>query len=141
MTHQSSSAEPLPVNELRLIVAELERTTNREHRTSRPSPPELVRWDAVLQAAHVLLDHGMPPAEVHKVLMTEDPEIIRRHMELHRERLEERLEDQRLIVGRIEALLVDAIRRRIGAPPIAIGSGERSDVRKAEHVGALARRA
>ena len=61
MTHQSSSAEPLPVIEPRLIVAELERATNRERRTSRPTH-ELVRWDAVLQAAHVLLDHGMPPA-------------------------------------------------------------------------------
>jgi hypothetical protein len=54
----------------------------------------------------------MPTMDIGRVLMTEDAEIIRRHMELHRERLEERLADERAITERIEMLLVDAIGRR-----------------------------
>jgi hypothetical protein len=63
-------------------------------------------------AAGMLLIHGMPATEVHSILATDDPEIIHRHMELHRERLEERRLEQRRQVGRIELLLMEAIRQR-----------------------------
>ena len=38
---------------------------------------------------------GMPAHKVRSVLCTDDPEIVRRHLEFHRERLEERLVDER----------------------------------------------
>jgi DNA-binding transcriptional MerR regulator len=70
------------------------------------------REDSVTWAVRVLRDHGMPPAEVHSILAADDAETIRRHMELHRERLEERLVDQRSMAGVIEALLIEATGRR-----------------------------
>jgi hypothetical protein len=44
----------------------------------------------------------MPPEEIRAVLAPGDPAIARRLLELHRERLEERLADERHTVDRIE---------------------------------------
>ena len=139
MTHQSSSAEPLPVQRAQ---ADRCRAGARDQQGAQNVAAQPLSWSVGTPSSRppVLLDHRMPPARVHKVLMTEDPETIRRHMELHRERLEGGSRS-RAMVGYIEALLIDAISRRIGAPRIAIRSVERSDVRTPEHVGALARRA
>jgi DNA-binding transcriptional MerR regulator len=43
--------------------------------------------------ARTLSDQGMPPSEVRAVLEAEDHLIVRRYVELHRERLDERLAD------------------------------------------------
>jgi hypothetical protein len=42
-----------------------------------------------LSAAALLSRQGMPPGNVSAVLESRDPRVIRRHMELHRERLME----------------------------------------------------
>jgi hypothetical protein len=48
----------------------------------------------------------MSPREIRAVLTAEDPVFVRRLMELHRERLEEWLEEQQRLVARIERSLV-----------------------------------
>jgi hypothetical protein len=41
-----------------------------------------------------LREQGMPAAELQSILRSDDPVIVRRYLELHRERLEERLVEQ-----------------------------------------------
>lgn len=48
----------------------------------------------------------MPIDEIRSVLDADDPAIVRRHLELHRERLAERLDEQRRLVGGIEEILL-----------------------------------
>lgn len=52
-------------------------------------------------ATPALRDQGMPPEEIDAILAADDPEVIRRYLDLHRERLEERLADQRRTVGHL----------------------------------------
>jgi hypothetical protein len=47
----------------------------------------------------------MPPEEIRAVLAAEDPVIVRRHLELHRERLEEGLAEERRTLSALERLL------------------------------------
>jgi hypothetical protein len=54
----------------------------------------------------------MPAAERHAVFGTDDPRTLRRYLDLHRERLEERLMDQRAGLECIEVLLTETIRTR-----------------------------
>jgi hypothetical protein len=56
-------------------------------------------------AITVLTDQGMPSREIGTMLGADDPELIRRLFELHRERLEESLADQRRTLARLESLL------------------------------------
>jgi hypothetical protein len=60
-----------------------------------------------LSAAAVLSRQGMPPGDVSAVLQKRDPRVIRRHLELHRERLMEQAIVQRRAVDQVERLLVD----------------------------------
>jgi hypothetical protein len=59
-------------------------------------------------AGEILRRQGMPPEEVRAVLTAADPVVVRRLLELHRERLGEWLEEQRRLVVRIE----DSLTRR-----------------------------
>jgi hypothetical protein len=65
----------------------------------------------------VLLDQSMPPDDLRMVVTSDDPELIRRHLELHRERLEERLRTQRRRVDAIEQILSGEARSRQSATP------------------------
>ncbi|HEY2965174.1 MAG TPA: hypothetical protein VGJ99_02715 [Actinomycetota bacterium] len=58
-------------------------------------------------AETVLRGQGMPPDELRVVLTTPDRELVRRHLELHLERLEERLVTQRRRVAAIERILAN----------------------------------
>jgi hypothetical protein len=58
-------------------------------------------------AETVLRDQGMPADELRVVLTTADRELILRHLELHLERLEERLVTQGRWVAAIEGILAD----------------------------------
>ena len=62
-------------------------------------------------AGGVLRRQLMPPDEVVAVLEAEDPEQIRRHLELHAERLHERLVEQLRTLSRLERLLLVEIER------------------------------
>ncbi len=61
-------------------------------------------------AERVLACQGMPPDEIGAVLATDEPEIVRRYLELHRERLDERLADRRRELDAVEAQLLAAHR-------------------------------
>jgi hypothetical protein len=56
-----------------------------------------------------LIQQGMPEDEVRAVLSTPDPQIVRRHLELHRERLMERAVEERNSVDRVEDVLVSRL--------------------------------
>lgn len=68
-------------------------------------------------ARRILRRQGMPSREIRAVLAADDPLVVQRLLELHRERLEEWLEDQRRLVATIERSLV--IER--GAVPSGVG--------------------
>jgi DNA-binding transcriptional MerR regulator len=46
-------------------------------------------------ARRLLRRQGMPPEEIRAVLAAEDPVVVRRLLELHHERLEERTAEER----------------------------------------------
>ena len=52
-----------------------------------------------------LREQGMPAAELQAILRSDDPVIVRRYLELHRERLEERLAEQVRTLERLERQL------------------------------------
>ena len=58
-----------------------------------------------LAIARALRRHEMPTEEILAVLGTEDPGVVHRYMELHRERLEERLAEQLRALAAVERLL------------------------------------
>lgn len=67
----------------------------------------------------VLLGQEMPPEEVRVVLTTTDPEVVRRHLELHMERLEEWLITQRRSLAAVERILSEAAGRdRVTTRPV-----------------------
>jgi hypothetical protein len=67
--------------------------------------------DALDEVGTTLAAQGMPQDEVRKVLGADDPVIVRRHLELHRERLSEQLEDRQRAVDHVERVLVDGVAR------------------------------
>jgi hypothetical protein len=83
---------------------------------SAPSPEPTTGSEGADWAAGVLRSHGMPAAEIHALLATEDRRTIRRHLELHRERLAERLDDQFRILTIVEDVLMGG---RTGVSPAA----------------------
>jgi hypothetical protein len=64
-------------------------------RVETTDPDPLPATGALAWAESVLRDQGMPHEEVLAVLGSEEAETIRRHLELHMERLEERYAGQR----------------------------------------------
>jgi hypothetical protein len=64
-------------------------------------------WRLAL-ATPALRDQGMPSGEVDAILEADDPEVIRRYLELHRERLEERFAEQRRTIGHLMQVVTSA---------------------------------
>ena len=72
----------------------------------------------------------MPPEEIRAVLDTDDPRLVRRHLELHRERLIEELVDRRRTLAELELELAEAALERAGleiAASAGRGSGSSTD--------------
>jgi len=67
--------------------------------------------DALVSAIEVLRDLDMPPDEVDAVVSADQPVIVHRYMELHRERLEERLADQVRTLESVKRILTPATPR------------------------------
>ena len=59
-------------------------------------------------ATRVLLEHRMPLNEIREVVTTDDARVVRRHMELHRERLVEELFARYRPLASLERVLSDA---------------------------------
>jgi hypothetical protein len=87
-----------------------------------PEGPD--RLGGLAWAEMVLRDQEMPPDELRLVLTTPDRELVRHHLELHLERLEERLSTQRRRVVAVERMVAEAIERsrptRSPSPAVAI---------------------
>jgi hypothetical protein len=96
-----------------VIVAEAPLAIAADRGRRRSGDP--VDWDHPISAAHELQRLGMPSMEIHTVLFTDDPDAVRRLMELHRERLQERLYDDVARVRYIEASLRGLISARTRA--------------------------
>ena len=69
-------------------------------------------WDDV---ADMLREEAMPAEEIHEILATDDPRVVRRYFELHAERLDERLAEQRKRLVELERTVIGVIdeRRRV----------------------------
>jgi hypothetical protein len=65
-----------------------------------------------LRAVGALRRNRMPRAEIRAVLAADDPEIVRRYLELHRERLEEQLEDRRRALDALAGSLTAHLQAR-----------------------------
>jgi hypothetical protein len=69
---------------------------------------------SVAWATSTLTRQDMPREEIRAVLAAHDPETVRRYLELHRERLEERLRERLAEQGRtladVERFLTEATR-------------------------------
>jgi hypothetical protein len=65
-----------------------------------------------IRAVGALRRNRMPRAEIRAVLAADDPEIVRRYLELHRERLEEQLEDRRRSLDDVACSLTEHLRAR-----------------------------
>jgi hypothetical protein len=59
----------------------------------------------ITEPMDMLYVDGMPPEEIRAILEASDPEIVRRYLELHRERLRERLDDRLRALDLLEAFL------------------------------------
>ena len=80
----------------------------------------------MLDPVATLRRQQMPPDEIRAILTADDPTVVRRLFELHRERMEEWLEEQRRLVARIERSLAGEGQRRLGRV-------DRRTVRPARH--------
>lgn len=81
-------------------------------RWSSDSDEEEAEESRLAWAAGALEHHGMTRDEILAVLTTDEPLVVHRYMELHRERLEEWLaEAQRALVA-VEVLLAEAAGER-----------------------------
>jgi hypothetical protein len=69
--------------------------------------------DPIASAVWTLREQGMPPSEIAAVLEVEEPRVLRRYMELHAERLTERLATERRALTEIERFLALSILERI----------------------------
>jgi DNA-binding transcriptional MerR regulator len=65
--------------------------------------------DTRVKAAVTLRRQRMPLPEIRAILTANDPVTVRRHLELHRERLEEWLAEQRRALVEVESSLTDTI--------------------------------
>jgi hypothetical protein len=58
-------------------------------------------------AARALLRQEMPLGEVRAVLEAADPTVVRRYLELHRERLEEQIAERCRVLDAVERMLTE----------------------------------
>jgi hypothetical protein len=81
-------------------------------------PPNPERTSALRSTTErILRDLGMPPEEIRAVLVADDPRLVHRHLELHRERLVEELEDRRRTLTALERELAGAALERRPVSP------------------------
>jgi len=80
-------------------------------KTSRPVPLQ-EREGSLTWAIETLRACAMSREDIRAVVAAEDPEVVRRRVELHREWLGERLAEQRRTLARVERFLRGAIAER-----------------------------
>jgi hypothetical protein len=65
--------------------------------------------NSIAWAVSTLRRLEMPPEEIDAVVGADDPETVRRYLELHREQLEERLVEKRRTLARLERSLAQMV--------------------------------
>jgi len=70
------------------------------------------RRHSVAWAVEILRRQGMPPDEIRAVLVAGEPTLVHRFLELHEERLVERVGEQRRTIASVERLLSETIGQR-----------------------------
>jgi len=85
--------------------------TTRSSELSDACEPTTTGSDQVAWAARALRRQEMPSEEISAILGAGDPDLVHRYMELHRERLEERLADQLRTLVSLERLLAQTVPR------------------------------
>ena len=101
--------------------AESERLGGGPPQASDHLPAGSLAW-----VARTLRESAMPPDVICVVLAADDPEIVRRHVGLHREWLKERLDEQQCDLVRAERVLTEAISTSMvpaAARPAGCGGG------------------
>lgn len=73
----------------------------------KPASP--IASDPIALAIRTLREQGMPRGEIETVLEATETQVLRRYMELHRERLEERLAAELRALTEVERFLAMAI--------------------------------
>jgi hypothetical protein len=66
----------------------------------------------LIRAVGTLRRNQMPRGEIRAVLGTDDPKIVRRYLELHRERLEEQLAAHRRELDALACSLIERLEAR-----------------------------
>jgi len=84
-------------------VDEMRRRRNSDS-PGKQGEPSLSPSGSIAWAISVLKDQGMPSEEIVAILGADDPVLVSRYLELHRERFEEHLAAQRRTLARIEGL-------------------------------------
>jgi DNA-binding transcriptional MerR regulator len=87
-----------------------------------------------IRAVGTLRRNRMPMAEIRAVLGAEDPEIVRRYLELHRERLEEQLALHRRELDALACSLMEHLEAR-GRRAERGRRGRRPDLGRRAEVG------
>ena len=72
-----------------------------------------LRMDRMIRT--LLESHGMPPDEIDAVLDAEDPRVVARYLELHRERLQEQLAERLRSLDALGPLLMARAQTRCGS--------------------------
>jgi hypothetical protein len=81
--------------------------TFRAQGDRRPDGRDLGDLDgSIAWAIQTLSDQAMPSEEIGAILSSDDPAVVRRYLEVHRERLEEGVANQQLMLGLLEPLLL-----------------------------------
>jgi hypothetical protein len=75
-------------------------------RPTGPVEPEGPDVSSLIRAAALLRETGMPADEIRTIVTTAEPELVHRYLELHLERLEERLAAQRRTLASVERLVM-----------------------------------
>jgi hypothetical protein len=87
-----------------------------------------------IRAVGTLRRSRMPRAEIRAVLSADDPEMVRRYLELHRERLEEQLAAHRRELDALARSLMEHLEAR-GRPTERGRRGRRPDLGPTAEVG------
>jgi hypothetical protein len=84
-------------------------SVRRQHWRSGARPPDIEPSSMSTQVVRMLRDTDMPIAEIRAIATADGPAIAHRYIELHAERLVERLGEQLEILRAAELLLMRAM--------------------------------
>jgi len=101
-----------------LLLDQLDSSTTRADAIlpSHEGAADPIGREAIAFAVRTLRRQQMPLEEISAVIDADDPELVRRHMELHREWLEERLADELRTLADVERFLIGALVSRRESP-------------------------